>query len=148
LLPFQYEKEDGSFLFEKFFSEELLKLYTYAEKLAIYLTPYVLRVDLRVVFYDYGNDCNIQTKEFPSPIEAKLKLCVLYRKAHYDITYDIEYFFKYSNYLTSFSQDVGLSVVTDELIDYYSKNNEVNGVDLKQSKIFNKNEKRKKRKRN
>ena len=41
LLPEEYETNDGQFLFDNYFAKDLLKFYTCAEKLAVYLTPYV-----------------------------------------------------------------------------------------------------------
>jgi hypothetical protein len=141
LLPFQYETDQGDFLYSKFFNEELLKLYTYAEKIAIYLTPFVLNINLRIIFYDYGKDCNIQTKDFNCYLDNKESLMILYRKAHYDIAYSKDYVDKYCkflNHFVSFKDD--LRVVDESLINYY-RLNEVGQVDLSQSKIFNKKDK-------
>ena len=40
----------------------MLKFYTCAEKLAVYLTPYVLKCNLNIVFYYFGKDCDIENK--------------------------------------------------------------------------------------
>jgi hypothetical protein len=136
LLPFQYETEEGKFLYDNFFKEDLLKLYTYAEKIAIYLTPFVIKMNLRVLFYDYGSDCNIQTKHFTCYLKDKQTLDILYRKAHYDIIYSKIYDQKYFEYIDHFkSLNNKLYIVDDNLISYYMKN-EMRSVDLKQSKIF------------
>ena len=71
LLPNQYETSEGKFLFEKFFEEDLLKLYSYAERISIYITPFVLKSDIKVIVYDFGVDCNIQTKDFKCLLEKK-----------------------------------------------------------------------------
>jgi len=141
LLPYQYETDVGDFLFDKFFVDELLKFYTYAEKIVIYLTPFVLKVDLNIIFYDFGNDCNIQTKSFSSYLKDKPQITILYRKAHYDIAYtktNPGVIFSY--YL---NEKEKLKVVDQKLIEYYEKN-EMLKVNLKQSKIFNKKEKKEK----
>lgn len=138
LLPFQYETEDGKFLYDKFFNEDLLKLYTYAEKIAIYITPFVIKMNLRVLFYDYGEDCNIQTKDFSCFLKNKQTLNILYRKAHYDIIYSKSYEENYSDYIDHYKSLIDrLCVVDEDLISFYMQN-EVKNVDTTQSKIFDK----------
>lgn len=138
LLPYQYETEAGDFLFDKFFHEELLRFYTYAEKIAIYLTPFVLKVDLNIIFYDFGNECNIQIKNFSSYLKDKSTITILYRKAHYDVAYHKE---NCSNEFSYFKHnDDKLKIVDQKLIEYYEKN-EMQKVNVKESKIFSKKEK-------
>ena len=96
LLPQQYEKEDGTFLYKEYFQNDLLKFYTCAEKIAVYLIPFVLKVNLNIVFYYFGNDCVIENKFFscflPDKDRIKDTINVLYRKAHYDVCYNKEYY--------------------------------------------------------
>ena len=96
LLPQQYEKEDGTFLYKEYFINDLLKFYTCAEKIAVYLIPYILKVNLNIVFYYFGNECVIENKFFscylPGKDKIKDTINVLYRKAHYDICYTKEYY--------------------------------------------------------
>ena len=88
LLPSEYETENGTFLFDKYFYKDLLVYYTCAEKIAVYLTPFVLKVDLNVVFYSFGNDCHIETKVFKSYLnKPTLMISVLFRTGHYDVAY-------------------------------------------------------------
>ena len=44
LLPGEYETDDGIFLFEEFYENYLLKLFNDAEKIVIYLTPFVFPI--------------------------------------------------------------------------------------------------------
>ena len=64
LLPEEYETPDGKFLYNDYFLKDLLKFYTCAEKLAVFLVPYVLKVNLNIVFYYFGNECDIENKFF------------------------------------------------------------------------------------
>lgn len=145
LLPSQYERDDGTFKFTEFYHDELLKFATYAEKLVIYITPIVLKRNLKLIIYDYGKDCNIQTKEFKCYLPSKddlPNLEVLYRKCHYDVIYSQEYFNIYCKYLQCFAyENEKLRVVDENLINYYL-NNAVDLVDGRQSKIFDKKQKR------
>lgn len=131
-------------MFSRYYTEELLKLYTYAEKIVIYLTPFVLKVNLKLIFYDFGNDCNIQTKEFSSYLADKTQILLLYRKAHYDLAYTEEYYTKWKKYLDSFSiANSHLKVVSKSILHHYQQNMDL--VDVQQSKIFNKKESEKKK---
>jgi hypothetical protein len=130
------------FLFDKFYHEELLKLYTYAEKLGIYLTPFVLKVNIKLIYYDYGKDCNIQTKLFSSYLDNKPTLLLLYRKCHYDLAYSHEFVNKYANLMNIFMEYRGLKVTDWKLIQIYQE--KANNVDVMQSKIYNSKDKEEK----
>ena len=55
LLPSIYEKE-GVFDFNSFYTNYLLKMFIPAEKIIIYLTPFVLGINLDVVLFDDNED--------------------------------------------------------------------------------------------
>ena len=56
LLPQQFENEKGKFLFNSFYEDYLLKFFTDAEKIIIYIVLFVLGIQLNVVFYDIVYD--------------------------------------------------------------------------------------------
>lgn len=152
LLPFEYETEDGKFKFNEYYEKDLLKLYTYAEKLSIFVTPFIIKENIKLLMYDYGNDCNIQTKLFPSFLnsieennkEVNLKnesIILLYRKCHYDLLYSNTYSNFYRNILNIYHLKESLLVVDDKLIEYY-KENEVCDINPEESKIFDKKQKK------
>lgn len=140
LLPNQYESDDCKFNFEAFFEKELLKLYTYAEKIVVYTTPFIIKQNIKLLMFDYGKDCNIQTKYFSSGIPDSNVLLLLYRKCHYDLSYMNDYASIHRPFLSSCVIVERLKVVNEKLIDFY-KQNEVDTVDLLQSKIFDKKQK-------
>lgn len=145
ILPFQYETDDEKFLFDDFFKNELLKLYTYAEKIVIYVTPYVLKKNLRLLIYDHGADCNIQTKDFPCGVANKSQILVLYRKAHYDICYGNEYYNTWYEHLSCYEQKNEVLHVLDKVALEIYRDNYLSYVDLEKSKIFDTKEKKQKR---
>ena len=106
LLPAEYETPDGKFLYNEYFLKDLLKFYTCAEKLAVYLVPYILKVNLNIVFYYFGKDCDIENKFFSCELphsEKKLDtINVLFRKAHYDVCYFTEYYNRYKKLLNMY----------------------------------------------
>ena len=108
LLPEEYETPDGKFLYNDYFLKDLLKFYTCAEKLAVFLVPYVLKVNLNIVFYYFGSECDIENKFFSCELPNKDKkndtINVLYRKAHYDVCYFNEYYYSFKNLLDIYSK--------------------------------------------
>ena len=58
-----------------------------------------MKLNLRIIIYDFGNNSYIEHKDFDCSISDKLRITLLYRKTHYDIVYDQMYFEKYQKYL-------------------------------------------------
>ena len=123
LLPQEYEKEDGTFLYKEYFINDLLKFYTCAEKIAVYLIPFILKVNLNIVFYYFGNECVIENKFFscflPNKDKIKDTLNVLYRKAHYDVCYNKEYYNNFQPLLDIYS-NLKMSFGIDNYIMEYN----------------------------
>ena len=145
LLPIKYQidneknKDETIFLFEKYFYEDLLKFYTCAEQIAVYLTPFVLKLNLNVIFYDFGKNTDIETKFFPSYLKNKDTIYVLFRKAHYDICYNKEYINKYDNFISLYKNFSNNFYVLNEN-DVKNYLNNIDNTDPYQtdtSKVFN-----------
>lgn len=106
------------FLYNKFFDEHLMKLSRDAEKIVIYLTPFVLKINLQIIIYEFDNDSSVHTKDFPCYLENKPSICLLYRKTHYDLVYNSNYFGKYSKELCYFvNLEENLKVVDNRLLE-------------------------------
>jgi hypothetical protein len=126
LLPAQFETESGEFLFNIFYQEDLLKDQSYAEKISIYLIPFILRNSIQIVNYNFGNDMDITTRTFEylnhdslSHNQFKLihPITVIYRRTHYDIGYDNDFFLNNSKYLCEFTNlHEDLKVINEKLI--------------------------------
>ena len=147
LLPQEYETPDGKFLYNDYFVNDLLKFYTCAEKLAVFLVPYVLKINLNIVFYYFGKDCDIENKFFSCELDNKSKkydtLNVLYRKAHYDVCYSNYYYDRYQNLLniycnlnTKFKEDFYILDPIDVLKQEKILNN-ISPYDENKSMLFN-----------
>ena len=95
LLPEEYFVDKGDkneYLFEDYFSMQLMATKTFAEKIVIYLVPFVFNVNMNILVYDFGINgapSNIQEKKFLSDgnINSQIQINLLFRKAHYDIYY-------------------------------------------------------------
>jgi hypothetical protein len=110
LLPEEYVKDKGDkneYFFENYYSMQLMVTKSFAEKIVVYITPFVFDIDMNILLYDFGTNgasSTIQEKHFScengnkSPIEINL----LFRKAHYDIYYKQKYFEEYEEMFNVF----------------------------------------------
>ena len=111
LLPSIYEK-DGVFDFDSFYQNYLLKMFIPAEKIIIYLTPFVLGMNLEIVLFDdnekdivkhfkyYDIDKYNEVKK-QNILDIKQTIFLINRKNHYEIAFN--YFDnKNYNYIYSF----------------------------------------------
>ena len=106
LLPSIYEK-DGVFDFNSFYFNYLLKMFIPAEKIIIYLTPFVLGIDLEMILFNddevdvvkhfqYYDDNNSEEKNNDKNIlDIIQKIFLINRKNHYEIIFN---YFDNKNY--------------------------------------------------
>ena len=89
LLPSQFEK-DGVFDFNSFYQNYLLKMYVYAEKIIIYLTPFVLGINVKVVIFNDREDKVLKHFNFVGENKLKIKeyIFVINKKGHYENIFD------------------------------------------------------------
>lgn len=90
LLPSKYETEKGEFLFNKFYYCYLLSIFTDAEKIIVYLTPFVLGINLDIIIFDDNEDEVIKNINFTGTPEYNFKddkMFVLNIKGHYELLY-------------------------------------------------------------
>ena len=139
LLPAKFEDSNGNFLFDNYFVNDLLKLYTCAEKIAVFITPYVLRINLNIVMYDYSDKTDIQTKLFKCPLKDKDTITILFRNGHYDVCYTTQYRDKYKEYLKMFSiqNEGGFFIMEPKDINKLNDKMEKLGIKPEGSKVYN-----------
>ena len=92
LLPSQYETESGEFLFKDFYENYLLKMFMDAEKIIIYLTPFILGIKLNIILYeDENNDIIKKFGEDNEDVEKENTfeniIFLMNRKNHYELLY-------------------------------------------------------------
>lgn len=108
LLQSMYEKSDGEFLYQKFYDSNLLEMGRDAEKIIIYITPYVLQMNIKIFAYDFGkieNELNEFNFECPDVRKNKggsnkKDIALMYLGNHFDVVYESEYYYKNSLFLT------------------------------------------------
>ena len=101
-LPEDYVVDKGKeneYLFENYYSMQLMKPTSFAEKIVIYIAPYVFNCDINILIYDYGANCFIEEKKFISDKKSIYQINLLFRKSHYDVYYKKNFYDKYSDYL-------------------------------------------------
>ena len=127
LLPSEYETQDGTFLFNKFYEEYVLKLHKDAEKIIIYVTPFVLEMNLNILIFEENNK-TLENMKFLN-VNENNSITILYRKSHYDLSYSEKFVKEFYDYLEIFEyDDINENISDDSLIinsdidDYNRKN--------------------------
>lgn len=126
LLPSQYETKNGLFLFEDFYNNYLLKMNQDAEKIVIYITPYVLSCKVNVLIFDceyenYHNEFNYRSSDISKDNifqHNNYSILLIANKEHYEIGYCKNYYSIYKSvfqcYKAEFYQNIILSEIDNE----------------------------------
>ena len=102
LLPEDFVVDKGDkneYFYENFYSLQLMKPKTFAEKIVIYISPFVFNCNLNILIYDYGENSFIQEKSFHCDKNALFEINLLFRKSHYDVYYKKNFYEKFSEKL-------------------------------------------------
>ena len=107
LLPDDYIKDRGKkneYFFENYYSLQLMNPKTFAEKIVLYVTPFVFNINMNILIYDYGINgalSHIEEKKFSNEKESnsQIQINLLFRKLHYDIYYKKKFYEENKNYL-------------------------------------------------
>ena len=103
LLPSIYENEKGEFEFNNFYISYLLKMFTEAEKIIVYLTPFILGINLDIIIFEDNEDQIVKRLSYEeNNSDSKNKkqdnvITLLNRNAHYDLIYTYDEYNKYSD---------------------------------------------------
>ena len=87
LLPSIYENNEGNFDFKKFYTNQLLKLFVEAEKICIYITPFVLKINLDIINYNSNKNDIVSHFNYGS-LEEDDTITLLNIKKDYYIIYN------------------------------------------------------------
>ena len=104
LLPEQFETKDGKFLFNKFYYNFLLKPGKLAEKIIVYITPYVLCSKLEVVMFEMDSDWR-KTFSFAGDKNTinNLNTVIIYLPGHYELIYTTEFYQRFYGVFKNYS---------------------------------------------
>ena len=91
LLPSNYEK-DGMFDYNSFYENYLLKMFQYAEKIIIYMTPFVLGINLHAVLFDDNEDEVVKKFGFAGKGDICIDdaIYILNKRGHYENIFSYE----------------------------------------------------------
>ena len=100
LLPEDFVEDKGNkneYFFENFYSLHLMKPKTFAEKIILYVAPFVFNIKLNILIYDYGmngaQSAVMEKKFFDENINSsQIEINLLFRKSHYDIYYKKQFY--------------------------------------------------------
>ena len=131
LLPSQYETEEGKFLYELFYNNYLLKFYTDAEKIVIYLTPFVLGVPLNVIIYDDNEEEILQNFKWEEGkgLNVTDEIQLLNRKNHYEIIYTLKDNEKNKKIFENY-ENHQKSVILSNIENYLKQNANDNNINI------------------
>ena len=126
LLPSKYETEEGEFLFNSFYQNYLLKMFMDAEKIIIYLTPFILGINLDIITFEDDSEI-IKNINYDGKVKYSFddKIFLMNRKNHYELIYTKKDNNKYEDI---FNKYINNDFVKGSIIIYElnKKNNFVN----------------------
>ena len=134
LLPSIYEK-NGVFNFNSFYQNYLLKMFIYAEKIIIYLTPFVLGINLDVVLFDDNEDEILKHFKFVGDDELKIKetIFVINKKGHYENVFNYEDNKNFNDIYKYYRNDIANKFINVDphLLKIYTKIKNLNNTQVK-----------------
>jgi len=97
LLPYQFETPNGEFLFDDFYEKYLLNFFTDAEKIVIYLTPFVLQIEVDIIIFDDNEKEIVKSFKWDGNSELRTNevISLLNHRNHYEIIYTPNDYQKY-----------------------------------------------------
>ena len=137
LLPYDCQNDKGEFDFNQFYKNYLMKFYQYAEKIIIYMTPFIFGKEIIIKYINEKEEkeINSQDIEFGKNIsfiefDQNNKIQLLYKKSHYDILYTSEYYDKYKDILKYTLLDY-INNYQEQKCQICKRNNEKNNILIK-----------------
>ena len=100
LLPEDFVVDKGDkneYFFENFYTLQLMNPKTFAEKIILYVSPFVFNIKLNILIYDYGTNgaqSVVMEKKFldENINSPQTEINLLFRKSHYDIYYKKQFY--------------------------------------------------------
>ena len=124
LLPSMYENVNR-ILFNEFFENNLLKMFTYAEKIIIYITPFVLGMNLNLILFESDDKEIVQKYQYSGMSEINIQdtIYVINRKNHYENVFTLEDNEKFNNIYYCYRNQLKPSFITLDYSLYTMKKN-------------------------
>ena len=96
LLPLDYEK-NGIFYFKPFYDNNLLKMFTCPEKIIIYLTPFVLGINFKIILFEGKEKEIVKNFDFAGRNDLNIQdsIFLMFRDNRFEIIFNYEENSKY-----------------------------------------------------
>ena len=126
LLPEQFETKSGKFLFNDFYYKFLLRPGKLAEKIIIYITPYVLCTKLEVVMFEMEENWR-KSFEFVGEKNTinNLNTVIIYLPEHYELIYTTEFYQRFFNVFKKYSDFSYKNQIMTEIKEEQKKSNQI-----------------------
>jgi len=101
-LPEEFTKDKGEkteYFFTNYYSSQLMVPKTFAEKIVIYIAPFVFDCEVNILLYEYDILNGINEKRFGAEKKTNFQINLIFRKSHYDMYYKKDFYEKYSEKL-------------------------------------------------
>ena len=125
-LPEEFTKDKGEkteYFFKNYYSSQLMVPKTFAEKIVIYIAPFVFDCEINILIYEYDIQNGINEKRFGTEKKTNFQVNLIFRKSHYDMYYKKDFYQKYSenlDTLTNIKEEIKfLNLKSPE--EYYDK---------------------------
>ena len=104
LLPSEYKKVNRKYDYDSFLENYLLKFHQLAERIVMYVTPFILGYNIEILYSHNINDINTPNcrKILLDAGNFNLKenkIIILYKQTHYDLIYNYNYVKKHRQFL-------------------------------------------------
>ena len=144
LLPSMYEK-DGVFDFNSFYETYLLKMFQFAEKIVIYLTPFVLGINLNVILFEDNENEVIKNFGFAGKNDLSIDeiIFILNRSGHYENIFSYEDNQKYDFIYNIYRNNLRPNFINEDnslIINNFNNNTNFNYKNTFQAQITNYNQ--------
>ena len=125
-LPEEFTKDKGAkteYFFKKYYSTQLMVPKTFAEKIVIYIAPFVFDCEINILIYEFDIQNGINEKKFGTEKKTNFQVNLIFRKSHYDMYYKKDFYERYSeklDALTNIKEEIKfLNLQSPE--EYYDK---------------------------
>ena len=146
LLPDDYVIDKGDkneYFFENFYTLQLMTPKTFAEKIILYVAPFVFNIKLNILIYDYGMNGTqsvVMEKKFADENinSSQIEINLLFRKSHYDIYYKKEFYQEHQKNLNTLINLKENSIPrNNNNINFYNFENQYQSRDRKEEEKNN-----------
>ena len=115
LLPIQYQK-DGKGFYQPFYERDLMPLGKDAEKIIIYIAPFVVGMGMKIYAFDFDKGEGMLNEFHFAVNDSTDLMTILYRNFHFEILYKKDYFLQNVEIFSLFSAIPNLTTNVSNIV--------------------------------